>query len=318
MISQSQPEGVNTQRRSTVSFSGHETFVFRYGWLKKAVDAIKDDPAVFSSDAAMVILGVGKNMVRSIRHWGLATQVLEEEPRTRGMKLRPTELGEFLFGNQHHDSYLEDPNSLWLLHWNLVTNEVRSTTWCWAFNLLGSNEFTRESLEGAVRKELKRRILPEPNEHTLQRDVECFIRTYTGSRRAAVLEETLDCPLLELHLVTEIAAGIYQFKRGSQTTLCDEMFAYTLMTYWDHVAPNRDTFAFSEIAYGFGSPGAAFKLDENSLTDRLERLEQTTGGCLVYADTAGLRQVYRRSPVPVFERLGRYYECSNPAIQIGV
>ena len=53
----------------TFSFSGHETFPFRYTWLKKGVDAVSDDPSVFSSDRATITLGVGKNMVRSIRHW---------------------------------------------------------------------------------------------------------------------------------------------------------------------------------------------------------------------------------------------------------
>ena len=49
------------------SFSGHETFVFRYGWLTKAVTAVTEDPGVFAREDAIVRLGVGKNMVRSIR-----------------------------------------------------------------------------------------------------------------------------------------------------------------------------------------------------------------------------------------------------------
>ena len=41
----------------------------------------------------MVELGVGKNMVRSIRHWALATNVIEEIPGSRGTELRPSALG---------------------------------------------------------------------------------------------------------------------------------------------------------------------------------------------------------------------------------
>ena len=41
----------------TFSFSGHETFVFRYTWLKKAVDAVKRDPRVFGQNSAIVTLG---------------------------------------------------------------------------------------------------------------------------------------------------------------------------------------------------------------------------------------------------------------------
>src|SRR5579885_1940203 len=62
----------------TLAFSGHETFPFRYAWLKKGLDAAADDPAVFRRDEALTALGVGKNMVRSIRHWCLAAGVIEE------------------------------------------------------------------------------------------------------------------------------------------------------------------------------------------------------------------------------------------------
>ncbi|HUZ00605.1 MAG TPA: DUF4007 family protein, partial [Thermomicrobiaceae bacterium] len=64
-------------------FTGHQTFPFRYGWLKKAVDAVRGDPGFFRRGDALVELGVGKNMVESIRHWGLATQVLTESDRGR-------------------------------------------------------------------------------------------------------------------------------------------------------------------------------------------------------------------------------------------
>ena len=81
-----------------LAFSGHETFVFRYGWLKKAADAILVRPDTFTNDGAMVILGVGKNMVRSIRHWAIATRILEEKPHTRGAELRLTNSGKCCLG----------------------------------------------------------------------------------------------------------------------------------------------------------------------------------------------------------------------------
>ena len=67
-----------TDTGQTQSFSGHETFPFRYPWLKKGVDAVSDDPEVFLREDAIVTLGVGKNMVRSIRHWCLATGLIDQ------------------------------------------------------------------------------------------------------------------------------------------------------------------------------------------------------------------------------------------------
>jgi hypothetical protein len=175
------------------SFSGHETFVFRYTWLKKAVDAVIHDSRIFTRDEAIVTLGVGKNMVRSIRHWGLATQVLEEEPKSRGTLLRPTNLGQFIFGGADApaaDAFLEDPNTLWLLHWMLMTNGERSTTWQWVFNMLHANEFTREGLQQSLEDEVRRLNLQLPSESTLKRDVEVFIRTYVSSRNILLRQPT--------------------------------------------------------------------------------------------------------------------------------
>ena len=134
---------------ATPSFSGHETFAFRYAWLKKGVDGLLADPEIFLRDGAMVELGVGKNMVRSIRHWCLATRVFEESEPLPGSRAKPLKLshfGERLFANDGWDPFLEDDASLWLIHWNLATNATRATTWYWAFNLLKDQEFTRDGL----------------------------------------------------------------------------------------------------------------------------------------------------------------------------
>jgi hypothetical protein len=166
------------------SFSGHETFVFRYTWLKKAVDAVLKDPRVFGREDAIVTLGVGKNMVRSIRHWGLATGVLVDEPKSRGTVMRVSPFGSFLFGDPDSsgaDPFLEDPNSVWLLHWSLLSSWERGTTWQWAFNRFPSNEFTREGLLQSVEDEIRRLNLPLPSESTLKRDIEVFIRTGSPS-----------------------------------------------------------------------------------------------------------------------------------------
>jgi len=74
-------------------FSGHQTFVFRHGWLEKGVRAVDQCPSVFLQENALVRLGVGKNMVESIRHWCLVTQMIEENPgvkRNNGRVLRVT------------------------------------------------------------------------------------------------------------------------------------------------------------------------------------------------------------------------------------
>ncbi len=307
--------------RAACTFSGHETFVFRYAWLKKAADAVADNPGVFNSDDAMVRLGVGKNMVRSIRHWGLATRVLEEVQRSRGNLLNVSHLGRTILGSGGFDPYFEDPNSLWLMHWNLATNEEKSTTWCWTFNLFPASEFTRDALAVFLEIEIDRRGMRAPSESSLRRDIDCFIRTYAPRRggKESIPEDSLDCPLTELGLLEEDrTSGVLRFRSGSRPSLSDDVFLFCLAEFWDRVAPDRQSLAFSEVAYGFGSPGLVFKLDENSLADRLERTETTSQGVVTYTESAGLKQLYRRDKIDKNQVLARHYEQSMSAMLVGV
>ena len=54
-------------------FSGHESFACRYGWLPKLYEALVNEPTLFSSDeGAIMRLGIGRNMIKSLRFWGEA------------------------------------------------------------------------------------------------------------------------------------------------------------------------------------------------------------------------------------------------------
>jgi hypothetical protein len=50
------------------SFSGHETLACRNLWLKKGYDFVTSGKK-FKEEDAVVMLGVGKNMVGVIRFW---------------------------------------------------------------------------------------------------------------------------------------------------------------------------------------------------------------------------------------------------------
>ena len=50
------------------SFSGHESFACKSLWLKKGYDFVVQERD-FNAPDAVIHLGVGKNMVSSIRYW---------------------------------------------------------------------------------------------------------------------------------------------------------------------------------------------------------------------------------------------------------
>ena len=279
------------------SFGRHEKFVFRYGWLKKGVDAIASDPLIFSHDEALVTLGVGKNMVRSIRHWCLATSIMEEGNgggRTRDLELTP--LGRRLLTDGGWDPYLEDAGTLWLIHWLLVTNKSRALVWNIAYSGFYESEFTKPQLNSFITRQIDR-LGFTTTDSMVAREVDTFLRTYTTAiartKAGTIAEESLDCPLAELDIIRAAPEdGVYRFDIGPKVTLPAPVVGYALLDFFRSLDLPHRTIAVDECIYREGSPGQVFKLDENSMVEYLEELETLTHGALRLQESAGLQQVY--------------------------
>ena len=303
-----------SERRSNAryAFSGHQSFPFRYPWLPKGVQHLSERPDLFARDDAFVILGVGKNMVRSIRHWCTATGVFDRVDHRGAVRI--SELGRALLDRGGWDPYLEDPGTLWLLHWRLVSRPSPASTWHLAFTRLNADSFTREELADGLFEFTGGSSGAQTTHASLRRDVDVFLRSYVpsqtkGASRSA--EETFDCPLVELGLlIQDTERGPYRFARGQKPTLPDEVFAHALLEYWNNAAEGGRTLSFEKLMHGAGGPGGAFKLSENALSERLEHLPEWTG--LAYDETAGMRTLRRRetagAPEPM-AALRRYYEA---------
>ena len=282
-------------------FSGHETFPLRYGWLKKAYDAIvategePDNKYVFLSDDAIARFGVGKNMVASMRHWGSATGVLSESQRAP--LIRTTDIGRMLFDDKHGlDPYMEHPATLWLVHWQLVASHDK-TTWFWAFNHYPAPTFEREHLIQGVSKLAKDCGWSRVAAATVKNDIACFIRSYVPQKAStqASIDDALESPLTELGLIKAIGKrGGFRFVRGPKPTLGDGVFIYAVLDFWSsRYSEKATTLPFEAIAHEPGGPGRVFLFDENDVADRLVGLDDATKGKLRWSETAGLKQVVR-------------------------
>lgn len=299
-------------------FSGHQTFAFRYGWLEKGVQGVTEFPDLFSREDALVTLGVGKNMVESIRHWCGVTQLVEGDTEIKeagAAKLKVSAIArKLLEPTGGWDPFLENDASLWLIHWLLVSNPTIGTTWQNAFSLLQRPDFTKRELVDHIAAFAEKHDI-NVNESSISRDVDCFIRTYTQARtlvKNVVVEETFDCPLQELNLIQASPDGeVYRFSVGEKPTLPSEVFGYALLQYFDTVRAGRNTISVQECLYGQGSPGQAFKLDENTLIAHVEELEKITKGKVALDETAGMKQIYRRGEMDLFKLLEGYYKTGG-------
>lgn len=280
------------------TFSGHETFPLRQLWLRKAYVEIARhgdvaSKGVFSDDDAIERFGVGKNMVASIKHWALACDVIRQRDSGDGYFIG--EVGQTLFGSNGCDQFLEHDATLWLVHWLLAGRATRSTTWYVLFNFIQSQTFTQKQvvdllLEHTAQSKSTR------SDKTLTNDVAVCLRCYTAVSTRSATEDLAEPLLTDLGLVVPSGEG-FQFHRGPQYSLPDGVFAYAVLDYWRrwerNVGASQATLSFNAIAHDYGSPGRVFKLDEDSVGERLSKISDTTKDYLQWTDTAGIRQVSR-------------------------
>ena len=286
--------------------SGHETFPLRYGWLKKAFDAVyetedeaNDNRFVFSGPDAIARLGVGKNMVVSMRHWATATRMIED--KTRPNRIATTRLGNRIFGMDGLDPYMENITTSWLVHWQLAGWGDRSTTWLWAFNYYSGIDFERDGLARSIGKFADERRWQRIADSTIKRDVACLIRTYVPQAMASVRgshEDRLESPLTELGLIKSMGSrDRFRFVRGRKPSLGVGMLIYAITDFWRRSFANSSTLSFEALAHEPGSPGQVFLLEENEMADMLGGLEDVTNGDYVWSETSGLKQLIKRNEI---------------------
>lgn len=290
-----------------LKFSGHETFACRYAWLPKAYRGLKADPRLFTDeDNAMVVLGLGKNMVRALRFWVEAMGVAQSDRKTRS--LAPTAFGEQVFGADGFDPFLEDPRTLWLLHWNLASrHEGPLFAWRYLIGHWPMPEFTRSE----VLKEFQRISDRHGLEHsavTLGQHLDAFLHTYHPGRGAASgIEDSLDGPLVELGLLTTVGERraeegrwepVISFRREAKPEISQPLFDYCLRDYWDRYGGGEETMTFRMAAMGPASPAQVFKLPEDDLRNRLEAPGGATPRGFTYQPSAIQGLLFREGRAP--------------------
>lgn len=281
-----------------LNFSGHETFPLRQLWLGKAFSAVTTRTAalgqnLFNSPQSIIEFGVGKNMVAAIRHWALACDVIQETDSCYS----PGLIGQYLFGSAALDPYMENPASSWLIHWLLAGEGRRSTTWYYLFNHIVVGEFDKPTIVAHLKDLLvsipgARRV----SDSTLSRDVDVCLRSYTEKQGKYNPEDICEHVLAPLGLISS-TSGRFSFRIGPKPTLPDGVFLYALTSYWLRHCNEANTLSLEKVSQDHGSPGLTFKLDIDSVAERLSNIERLSGGVFTWSDTAGLGQIIRRESV---------------------
>lgn len=295
-----------------VAFGRHETFVLRYSWLTKGFQALCKNPTIFSDEDATVELGVGKNMVSSIRYWLQAAQFIRIKDKGG---FEATHLGESILGDDGFDQYLEDESTIWLIHWLFASNPDLATGCFWFFNNFHKQEFSSEEVASSLVDYVSQNITTQVSKATLKNDAKTVLRMYgrANTNSKGVVEEALDSPLSALSLVSQSLVGkTFKSHPAERKNLPVEIFGYAVVEYMDTLKTLQSP--IEDLMYSNGAiaaPGAVFRLSENALITKLELLSEKFPNNFDLRETAGIHQLYLLEPLEKQRLLSEYYSVNS-------
>ena len=255
------------------TFANHETFHLRYSWLKKAYDQAKDDPKVFNREDATVKLGVGKNMVRSMRFWALANKIVEQTGIGKNTHLTPTDIGNMIFHDTRGiDPYLERPETIWLLHWLLFAPPCRIPVWWIIMNDFPATKVKIENITEIIISRITNMAeWQTPSPKSIKKDVTIFIHTYTTNLGKSTVEDYLDCPFRQMRMIKQNDADTMRFVFGQKYGLSPLITAFACLDWISRSSIKSKNVSISRLASEAGAVGNIFKINENDLFNLLEQ-----------------------------------------------
>ena len=296
------------------AFGRHETFFCRLGWLTKGFWKANEfsqnsDLDFFRQEEAVVSLGAGKNMVSSIKYWLQATKLFESTKEG----LKPTELGTCLMGTEKEegwDAYLEDKNTLWLIHWLVASNAELATTPFWFFNFYHKSNFTQEELKTAISDFAKENIDSKISPATLKNDVSVLTRMYAKTQldKKTAIEDTLDSPLVELNLIQSKLNKEFS-SQIKHNDISPYIIGFALCELFNF--KSATSLSVEELIYSrelSAAIGAIFRLPENSALAHIEKAVDSIPENFEIRETAGVHQVYKVNELNSLDYLRAYYE----------
>ncbi len=279
-------------------FSGHESFPCKTLWLKKGYDFVVHDKD-FNNPEAVIDLGVGKNMVASIRYWLKVFGLCQND--------QPTWLGNYLFNDEDgRDPYMEDLATLWILHFHLVFNQDATL-----YNLFfcgyqkGHTQFEREQIVTYVKLNMieanKQTVF---NENTVKKDVSVLIQNYALPRKYQSYED-FSSLLIDLDLIRQNTEGKgYYVNIDGKRKVAKEIFMYALLVLKEQEGDN--TISYDTVQ---DKVGLTFCMQDYETIEMLKLLANEYSDYMSYNDNAGIRMIQFTQNLGKEQVLNDYYEA---------
>jgi len=276
-------------------FKRNETFYIRDGWFGKAINAINENKRnIFRKNDGVEFLGIGANMVKSLKYWLQAADIIDKKINSN----RLTDFGKLL---NYYDSYLDKSFSWFLIHYFLVTNEFDCEIFWYIFNS-NIKDFKKETMRDTL---IKYYLDIDNNlkEKYIENDFNVFLKSYVIDKNGGNPEDNYICPLSYLKLL-EKRGDIYH----KRSPLYNEL-SYLIVFYALQECFNNKSFNIEDSLNTTNSPFRIFNLEKNTYLQYLDDIKRH--GLITVNKTAGLNIVYFEKKLELKDIFRAYFGGYN-------
>ncbi len=286
-------------------FRAHETFFIRKGWLSKGMKAVKEDSLAFVSKTCnpMDTLGIGANMVKSLRYWLQATGITEE-PNSGVKRQSFTSLGLKIFNN---DRFIEELGTLLLLQYKLSSQPDLVPAWYYFFNIFNMTEFTRDDFVAGLNSYVLENKGESVAVRSLTDDFNCIVGTYVPRYKTdpgkVSPENNIDCPLGELGLIDLVDKHRKVYRKISLTA--EDISPWIALAVIMDQSKGANEVGLNDLLTAPENIGRVFNLDTITMIDVLRNAERTDAVKIIR--TAGLDILRLEKKFTFDECVDNYY-----------
>jgi hypothetical protein len=284
----------------------HETFSIRKGWIHKGVKNILLNPRLFTDKSINPcdVLGIGTNMVKSLRYWMTAVGIMEEVSEGNQKIQKLTRLGEII---DKYDKYYEEDGTNWFLHYMLAKNKDFATAWYWFFNIFKINSFDKQLFVKELSEFLHTRYGYDGSEKMLGDEFDCLIKTYCSKGKDVSPEDMNECPLVDLHLI-EVSDNKDYKKRTPDKDAIHPLIVLAVISEQAKIIGSTEIL-INDLLNKECNIGKVFNLDRVNCFFYLEQLQKCD--YLEVVRTAGLDVIKLKQQYDFFEIVELYYRVIN-------
>lgn len=267
--------------------SGHETFYPRERWLHKGLNEgnfyhsanfMKEEET--GPEYPTDYMGVGFNMVKSIRYWISAFGLILKNGTRNTVSPFADQLLKF-------DPFLDKKQTMWILHYNLIVNESGPTVWKWFFSHSDLFSFRKDNFISACRIWLDSNFQKSFSDRSLENDFSVMTSMYCSEEKKDLFYPSpfLSCEILKFN------PHLKRYSRNKDLKIDIHIILYCMLLFRNRYFRDAGVLDLDHLRQIPESPLRVFALETDRIFELSEDISPKIAKKISFSRTAGIKTV---------------------------